>query len=112
METKELLEKVVNDRLEKAANESMSEEEKHAAFEEAMKATDRFVEVAKVETTNEKKLNRVIKYIELVAIPVALMTVDYLFKMRYMKTVCNFEKDYTFTTTPGRSVSQLFKFKK
>lgn len=112
METKELLEKVVRDRLEKAADENMSEEEKHAAFEEAMKATDRFVEIAKVETNNEKKLNRVIKYIELLAIPAALMAVDYLFKMRYTKTVCNFEKDYTFTTTPGRSISQLFKFKK
>lgn len=112
METKELLERVVRDRLEKAADENMSEEEKQKAFEEAMKATDRFVEMGKVDTDKEKKLNRIIKYVEMVAIPLALMTVDFLFKMRYTKTVCNFEKDYTFTTQAGRSISQFFKFKK
>ena len=112
METKELLEKVVKERLEKAVDENMSEEEKHAAFEEAMKATDRYVELGKVESGNDKKINRAIKFIELVAVPVALMTVDFFFKMRYTKTVCNFEKDYTFTTQAGRSISQFFKFKK
>lgn len=112
METRELLEKVVKDRLEKAADENMSDEQKHAAFEEAMKATDRFTEVVKIESNKDKKINRIIKFIELVAVPVALMFVDHLFKMRFTKTVCNFEKDYTFTTQAGRSVSQFFRFKK
>lgn len=112
METRKLLERVVNDRLEKSTDENLSEEQKHAAFEEAMKATDRFVELSKVESNDEKKLNRALKYVELLAVPAALMTVDYLFKMRFTKTVCNFEKDYTFTTQAGRGISQFFKFKK
>lgn len=112
METKQLLEDLVRDRLEKAADDSMTEEQKHAAFEEAMKATDRFVEVNKIESTNDKKFNRVVKFIEMIAIPVALMFVDFLFKKSFTRDICNFEKDYTFTTTPGRSISQLFKFKK
>lgn len=112
METKQLLEELVRDRLEKAADDGMTEEQKHAAFEEAMKATDRFVEINKIETNKDKKFNLVIKFVELIAIPVALMAVDFLFKMRFTKTICNFEKDYTFTTTPGRGVSQFFKFKR
>ena len=112
METKELLEKVVRDRLEKTADKNMSEEEKQKAFEEAMKATDRFIEIGKLESDKDKKLNRIIKFIEVIAVPVALMTVDFLFKMRYTRTVCEFEKDYTFTTQAGRSISQFFKFKK
>lgn len=112
METKELLEKVVRDRLEKTADKNMSEEEKQKAFEEAMKATDRFIEMDKLESNKDKKLNRIIKFIEVIAVPVALMTVDFLFKMRFTRTVCEFEKDYTFTTNAGRSTSQFFKFKK
>lgn len=112
METKELLEKIVSERLEKAADENASEEEKRAAFKEAMEATDRVVELGKIESDKDKKLNRALKYVELVAIPVTLMAVDFAFKMRYTKTVCNFEKDYTFTTQAGRSISQFFKFKK
>lgn len=112
MKTKELLEEVVNDRLKQAANEGLSDEERSAAFDEAMRATDRLVEVGKIESDKDKNINRALKYLELFAIPVALMGVDYLFKMKFTKTVCLFEKDYTFTTQAGRSVSQFFNFKR
>lgn len=60
----------------------------------------------------EQNFNRVIRIIEVAAVPVGLFVLDCLFKRYYMRQVCNFEKDYTFTTTPGRSISGLFKFKK
>ena len=134
METKELLELVVCELLEKSRDEDLPEAQKKQIFEEAMKATDRYIEVSKMETKRiveigkmettrsvelskiesdkEKKLNQALKYVELIGIPVALMAVDFAFKMRYTKTVCNFEKDYTFTTQAGRSISQFFRFKK
>lgn len=60
----------------------------------------------------EQKVNRIIRIVEVAAVPVGLFVLDCLFKRYYMRSVCNFEKDYTFTTTPGRSISGLFKFKK
>ena len=71
------------------------------------------LENAKIEASKEdQKINRIIRIVEVAAIPAGLFVLDCLFKRYYMKQVCNFEKDYTFTTTPGRSISGLFKFKK
>ena len=112
MDMKSRLEAVVKDRIEKASDENLSQDEKEAAFEEAMKATDRFIELCNVKSDKDKKWDKVLKYVELFAVPLALATVEFLFKMRFTKTVCNFEKDYTFTTRAGQSVSQFFKFRK
>lgn len=113
MEIKHLLEKTVKDRIEKIAGPDVTEEEKKQGFEEAMKAADRVIEIEKIEAEKDsKKINKILKYVELVAVPVALAALEYFFKMKFTKTVCNFEKDYTFTTQAGRSISQFFRFRK
>lgn len=113
METIELLEKVVRDRLKVACDESKSEDERKAAFDEAMKAVERLDALKKTESdTQDKKLGLLLRAIEIAAVPVALSFIDYGLKMKFTKVICNFEKDYSFTTQAGRSVSQFFKFKK
>ena len=113
MEKKELLERVVQDRLEKSLSEDLSSEEKEKAFKEAMDALSHSNELEKNEfAKEERKIDRVLKWVELLAIPAGLMTLDYLFKRSHTTRLCNFEKDYTFTTTAGRSLSGLFRFKK
>lgn len=111
METKQLLEAVVKDRLEKAASMTLSQEDREAAFKEAMAATDRLTELEKVER-DKPVLPVWVKYVEIVGVPIVLGAVDYGFKKGFAKYICNFEKDYTFTTQAGRSLSQFFKFKK
>ena len=129
----ELLEKVMNDRLTKAIDERLDPEERSKALEEGLEVADRYIQLEKIEldesiqlrkieldesiqlrkiedTEKENNKNRTIKYIE-VAVPVGLLILDGLFKRYFMRQVCNFEKDYTFTTTPGRSISGLFRFK-
>lgn len=56
-------------------------------------------------------INRRIKVIEISVVPIGLFVGKCLFQNYAMKQVCNFEKDYTFTTTPSRNIiSSLFKF--
>lgn len=113
MEIKELLEETVKGRLEQIDSEGITEEDKKQAFEEAMKAADRVIEIEKVEAEKDgKKTNKFLKCVEMIAVPVALGALEYFFKMRFTRTVCNFEKDYTFTTQAGRSVSQFFRWRK
>ena len=38
--------------------------------------------------------------------------IDYAFERAHVTRICHFEKDYTFTTSPGRALGKLFKFKK
>jgi hypothetical protein len=110
---KEQLDKVIDDRLESVlVYEEGSDEAKHA-FKEAMKAIELRNEMEKIEDTKKsEKKNTVLKIVEIVAVPVGLFVLDAAFKTYYMKKVCNFEKDYTFTTTPGRGLSGLFQFRK
>ena len=112
MENKELLEKVIKDRLEASLATGLDFEEKRAVFREAMEAIDRQIELERSESAKEERTpNRIMRGVEVVALPVLLTGVDLFTKWRFMKTVCNFEKDYTFTTTPGRSISSLFRWK-
>ena len=131
MEHKNLLEEVIENRLKKAKDDNLSEEEQKRAFKEAMEAVDRSIQLDKIASAEneqqmkldleieknellkkEQKVNRIIKCVEVAAVPAALFIADCLFKRYYIRTVCNFEKDYTFTTTPGKSISGIFRFKK
>lgn len=113
MENKELLETVIKDRLEKANSEDLDMEVRKSNFKEAMDAIDRSIELEKISSAKiEQKWSRIAKYIEVGAIPACLIVIDYVCKRSHTTRICNFEKDYTFTTTPGRSLSGLFRFKK
>lgn len=61
-----------------------------------------------------KKLRRetLIKAIEIGAAIVVAPLIEYGSKAAFAKILCEFEKDYTFTTTAGRSLASMFKFKK
>ena len=131
MENLYLLDEVIEDRLNVAMDGRSSEEESKKAFKEAMEAIDRMIQIERIEvskleleskerleekkltkTKEEQKKNDIFRIVEVAAVPIALFIADCLFKRYYMRSVCNFEKDYTFTTTPGKSISGLFKFKK
>lgn len=113
MESKELLDAVIEDRLKVAQSKTTDVEVRKANFKEAMDAIDRRIELEKINSgKTEQRWSRIAKYIEVGAIPAALLLMDFMFKRSYMTRICNFEKDYTFTTTPGRSLSGLFRFKK
>lgn len=59
----------------------------------------------------ESKRNFWIEILKVTGICVASPIVGYLTKKSFAKMVCTFEKDYTFTTSAGRSLGGLFKFK-
>lgn len=52
------------------------------------------------------------KGLEIAAIVVAAPLLDYKCKEKFAHMLCEFEKDYNFTTMAGKSLTGLFKFKK
>ena len=134
-QNKELLNKVLTDRLNKVLSKQTEAEEGKQAFKEAMDASSRLIEIEKIEVSHQETVkqmeaeekrdlrNETVKISEAqkdrivqVGIFVAGMVVSPLIerwvKMGYAKILCEFEKDYTFTTAAGKSLSGLFRFKK
>lgn len=110
---KDKLDKVIDDRLNSVLLYDEGSEDAIRAFKEATKAIELRNEMEKIEDNKKsEKKNTVLKVVEIVAVPVGLFVLDAVFKTYYMKKVCNFEKDYTFTTTAGRGLSSLFQFRK
>lgn len=121
-ENKQLLEEVIQDRLVKA--QAMNSEEAEIAFGQAMEAIDRRLELSKIEASHDEQLDKqelakkearntwIIRGVEIGATCLAVPVVQYCCNKGFAKLMCNFEKDYTFTTSAGRSLSRLFNFKK
>lgn len=136
---KELLDEVTKKYLEAALESDANSEEGAAAFKQAMAAVDRQVEVTKIEAASKEQeqkqqlaeaelaakkemakedrtQNKWLKILEIGATAVIVTVVravcDHVSNDRYMEKICNFEKDYTFTTTPGKATSRMFKFGK
>lgn len=132
MENKELMDEVIRDYLEIAKSEETDEETKSKAVDKAVKLMDRAIELEKLEAAKdekkenlelekakvariqeEQKKNNTVRYIVEVGVPVALFIGNFIVNNHFLKKVSNFEKDYTFTTTPAKNiVSNLFKFRK
>lgn len=119
-------------------DENQKAEDRNHAHKKAMEIADRLIQIGKMDAADleardkmileTEKMNlestkfehskegskkaEIMKWVEIVGVPVGILVLDYAFKRSYMTRVCNFEKDYTFTTTPGRSISGLFKFKR
>lgn len=112
---KELLNKVIEDRAEKALDPSLSADERESAYKEAMGAYDRATKVAELEASQEQaKKNRLLKWLEVgvvgVVVPVGILIVKEISKWKFGKKVMEFEKDDSFTTTPGKSsMSSYFR---
>ena len=132
---RELLKEVIEDQLEKALASDVGDEESKQAFKEAMDAVSKQIEFDKIETSHEeqnKKLEteekrsrreeeakkeearkeRIADICKFGAGLVVAPLVEFTFKKTFAKMLCEFEKDYTFSTTAGRSLSSLFRFKK
>lgn len=103
-ENKKLLDQVINTKLEETLS-SEDPEESEKSFEEAMKAISIQNDVAR------SKKDRIIKCIEIGAGIVLVPTVEFLFRRAFAKDICEFEKEYTWTTSAGRGLSSLFRFK-
>lgn len=99
---KQLLETVIKDRLEKSLVDSDNSAE---YFEQAMEAIDRSVELEK------QKKEKLIKALEIGALVIAAPLIEAGCRKVFAEMICNFEKDYTFTTSAGRSLTSLFRFK-
>lgn len=79
------------------------------------------IESEKLRLDNQKSVNnynleqdklrtqRLLKVLEVTAAVVLTPMIDNKFRTKFAKLICNFEKDYNFTTTAGRSLSKLFK---
>lgn len=112
---KEAFDRVIDDKLQSCLlyTEDRNEEDAKLAFKELTKAIELQNEMDKIELEKKsEKKNTVLKVVEIVAVPVGLFALDAIFKTYYMKKVCNFEKDYTFTTSAGKGLSSLFQFRR
>lgn len=121
METvKELLLEEIKHFHEIAIDEDVDHEERSRAHKLEMEATDRLAQLEKINLDQEKfenskedqKKSNVIRWVEVAAVPVGVLVLDHVFKRIYMVMVNDFEKDYTYTTSAGKAISGLFKFRK
>lgn len=122
-ENKKLLEDVIKQRLEQALDLDECTKESNIMFTEAMSAVDKSIELSKLEAARdeqiqkqelaiaEAKKDRIVKCVEIGAAIILAPVINTMCNKAYAKIICHFEKDYTFTTTAGRSLSRLFNFK-
>ena len=137
METvnKELLSKVIENRLKGALEPTAENGNDSRAFKEAMDAVSKQIELDRVEATrqeqaerlkmedeknlrdeaakaSEAKKDRIVQIGIFAAGLILSPIIETACKRGYARMLCEFEKDYTFTTTAGRQLSGLFRFKK
>lgn len=120
-QNRDLLSEVIEDRLERALS---GEDDDNKAFKEAMEAISKQNELYSIDVSNQKnahdeqirreeaKKDRIVQVATFAAGLVVAPIVEFICKKSYAKMLCEFEKDYTFTTTAGRGLSSLFRFKK
>lgn len=102
-ENKKLLEDVIKDRLTKSLGDS---DEASEAFKEAMEAIDR------QNTLDKDSKDRIVKFVEIGTAVVLAPLIEVGCKKAFAHMICEFEKNDSFTTMAGKSLSGLFKFKK
>lgn len=119
-----LLEEVSESRLKTALNHKADADERKLAFTEAMQVADRQIELSKLEDARQEKLREeelkkaeskksLIIHCAEIGIGVILAPViDFFCKKALAKLCIAFEEHGTLTTTPGRSLSSMFRFKK
>ena len=102
-------------------NFEISREEKRQSFESVRddknikcemdkKAIDKEIELAKIKSQqNSNRSEKAIKLIEIGATLVVAPLIGLKCNTLFAKTICEFEKDYMFTTTAGKTLSKLFK---
>ena len=108
MDKAQLFDEVLCDRLQRCLNDPTNEE----AFKQAMEAVDKDIEYDKMYLNREmREREMIMDTIKMSIGGIVGLSLENMFKSRFARMLCEFEKDYTFTTTAGRSLSSLFKFK-
>ena len=102
-ENKKLLEDVIKDRLTKSLGDS---DEASEAFKEAMEAIDR------QNTLDKDSKDRIVKFVEIGTAVVLAPLIETACKQAFAHMICEFERNDSFTTMAGKSLSGLFKFRK
>ena len=103
-ENKKLLEDVIKDRLTKSLGNDPDEASE--AFKEAMEAIDR------QNTLDKDSKDRIVKFVEIGTAVVIAPLIETGCKKAFAHMICEFEKNDSFATMAGKSLSGLFKFKK
>lgn len=135
-ENMELLDEVIKNRLEQVQYSDAESKEDIHAFKEAMEALSKRIELEKIEASHQEQIRKIeiekernlhddaVKVEEAKKdrwLQIALFAggavivpiVGYVIDRSNMKALCNFEKDYTFTTSFGRGfASKLSRFKR
>ena len=102
-ENKKLLEDVIKDRLTKSLGDP---DEASEAFKEAMEAIDR------QNTLDKDNKDRMVKFVEIGTAVVLAPLIEAGCKKAFAHMICEFERNDSFTTMAGKSLSGLFKFRK
>lgn len=127
---KELLDQVIESSLVNVQDYEVCSDPHKAAFKEVKEAYELRIELERIEekkrelALKEKELElrekefahkeksekstKVLRYIEVIGIPLITIAAECAIQNYFVEKVCNFEKDYTFTTTPGRRISDVF----
>lgn len=103
-ENKKLLEEVIKDRLTKSLGNNP--DEASDAFKEAMEAIDR------QNTLDKDDKDRIVKFVEIGTAAVLAPLIEVGCKKAFAHMICEFERNDSFTTMAGKSLSGLFKFRK
>ena len=103
-ENKKLLEDVIKDRLTKSLGNDPDEASE--AFKEAMEAIDR------QNALDKDSKDRLVKFVEIGTAVVIAPLIETGCKKAFAHMICEFEKNDSFATMAGKSLSGLFKFKK
>ena len=103
-ENKKLLEEVIKDRLTKSLGSDPDEASE--ALKEAMEAIDRQTVLDK----DDK--DRIVKFVEIGTAVVLAPLIEVGCKKAFAHMICEFERNDSFTTMAGKSLSGLFKFRK
>ena len=121
-ENKELLERVIHDRLETALGSDTESDDAKLAYKEAMDAIDRQIEMDKVKASREDQINkeearkkeakmeRIFRWIELGCVVLVTPIIAAIIDNRFADKVMRFETNDSFTSTPGKSrISSIFR---
>lgn len=115
---KELLDKAIITRLEEVQYSDEESEHDKNALKETKDLMQMKIELEKLEASRQDQVEEAKKdrwvQIGLGAAGIVLTPIiAYIIDRSHMKALCNFEKDYTFTTSFGRGLaSKLARFKK
>lgn len=113
LEKEEIKSNLDSIRDDKNRNFQVQLEEMRQEFELHRDELNYYREKEKAELEAKKARNEMlIKGIEIAAAVIVTPLIDMRCKTTFAHMLCEFEKDYNFTTMAGRSLSGLFKFKK